>query len=178
LKVIQLGHESRVGKDTFADAFIDSAKHVGKKIFRIAYADKLKLMIAKKYGISQEEVDFLKNNDPIFHSKIVDFANTILEKDERYFVREVEEKLLWAKADEYDYAIITDLRREEEWIPNALKISIWRPGEKPKSKVDTILKHSKWDLYVKNEHSKQHLASQAHSIFTGIENGLIKVKDL
>jgi hypothetical protein len=170
MKIIQLGQSSRQGKDLFADYFIQSAEAEGKKVFRTAYADELKNICCKRFNISRDELEFEKNNSQQMIDRIVEVGDEYRIQDETYFVRHLNDKIRWAEVEGFDYAIITDLRFPIEWRRDAVKIQIIRPGFGPKSKVDNqLISGGIWDYYVKNEHTKEHLASQAYSIYKDIE---------
>jgi len=170
MQVIQLGSSSRQGKDLFADYFIQAAEKHNKKVFRIAYANELKNIVAKQLNVTLEQLDFMKNNDGSTVNLLVTIANKIREENPLFFVNHVEEKLKWAEVDNFDYAIVTDLRFPEEWKTDALKIKLIRPGFEPKSKNDKLLDDIAWDIYIKNEFSKEDLATQAYSVFKKLEN--------
>lgn len=170
MKIIQLGQSSRQGKDTFADYFIETAEAFGKKVFRIAYADKLKDIVCERLKVTRNQLEFMKNNEQKIIDYIVAAGLSERAKDPDVFTDEVNGKIGWAFHEDFDYVVVTDLRFPEETRSDAIKINIVRPGFEAKSKVDNQLHYETWDYHVLNDHSIQHLASQAETIFKDIEN--------
>jgi dephospho-CoA kinase len=103
--IIALYGEKRVGKDTAAELLHQELPHFRK----VTFARIPKEILSQTCGISLQQFENLKNEDPTFRQYLINFAESM----KKYFGKDIWVKL--ALKDGIDNIIITDLRFEEEY---------------------------------------------------------------
>lgn len=165
--IIGLGHYSRVGKDTFADAFVNYTKtHYPRlKVVKRSLASVLKAVCYDMFswaGLKAEEYYNQPDNEASRHlglSELYDLTPVNIWCTVGAQIRDKIHKDVWINAlfhrlisDNYDIVIIPDVRylNEVQAIRDhdGLLIKIIRPGVKPlNTEADQSLVHAKvWDF--------------------------------
>ena len=108
--IILLSGKQRSGKDTFADVATGTFNFT-----RIAFADSLKMEVAKSYGLTLDSLEELKNSTEEYRSLLISWARCRTLNDKNYFV----EKAL-PLMEKKDLIVVTDFRfpKEKEIIVN------------------------------------------------------------
>lgn len=109
--IILINGKKRSGKDFFTEIFLSNVKNG----VRIAFADKVKEILATTFGISVQEFDNLKNTDPKYRKIIQRFGTDAMQT---IFGKDVWVKFVvdFINSSNYDYYLIPDFRFEHEFI--------------------------------------------------------------
>lgn len=175
--VILINGKARVGKDYIADLITKDLEAKGKKVLRLAYADKLKDMICTMFNISKGELDILKNaenpytlNGVTMRQILQRFGTEIINQiDTNFWVKSVKNII---DETNYDFYIISDFRYHKEfnYIKDCYNIkTIQILGNESIKANDHVSENSldcfKFDFVVDNtDHEKLDLSEVLNSL--------------
>jgi len=121
MKVILIAGKKRSGKDTFADMLSKEFEALGKTVEISKFADPMKRILAVTLGVTEEQLEDMKNNSQYAHRKYLQRFGS--EGMKPYFGDDVWVKLMNKKIDrsDADIFLIPDFRFPIEFA-NLIKL--------------------------------------------------------
>lgn len=176
MKIIAIGHQKRVGKDTFAKML---QKQLGEQnCIILSIAQPLKEIVADALGISLATLEDWKNEEIKLKYKdysisvrdiLINFGNG---KMKEIFTKQVWIKQVVRRADASTakYIIIPDFRFKEEFdflttfFYSVVTIKVVRGDVLPTNKADKNLQHFSFDFVVDNNGGLKDLEQKAKEL--------------
>lgn len=169
MKILCVSGKAETGKDTVATMFKVRLEKDNYKVIIVRFADPLKAICTDYFGWNGEK-------DEVGRTLLQEVGDKIREKDEDFFVDFIG-RLLLAYEQDYDYAIIADLRFKNElekigrYFEDVQHIRVLRPKhqstltpEQQAHKSEVDLDDIKPDFYIHNEDDKKMLETRVNVI--------------
>lgn len=158
MKIIQLGHRKRQGKDTVATMLQERLPNAEV----MAFARPMKDIFYGAMGLTFEEGEEKKNTDHEFRQCLQRFGSGDIKT---YFSPSVWRDVLMANTPECDYLIIPDFRFYEEYIPQSLTIRVHRDEDySDQHSSETALEDFPFDILLINDGSMEQLSDRVDTI--------------
>lgn len=165
MKIIQIGHRKRQGKDTFAQMLADYIPNT----HIMPFASIMKHIVYEAMDVTFDQGEELKNNNALVRGVLQRFGSGAMK---HYFGKDIWKRLLLENVPNWcEYLIIPDFRFPEEYIEGSLTIKVHRDENYDDAhESETALRDFKFDRVILNDGTIQDLEDIAYALAKEILN--------